>query len=80
MRSAFILRRRMSHGLQANVHYTWSRTRDMANALQRRRPRSMNNYDIWRDYGPANWDIPHRFVASYMYEHAVLQELVATRS
>ncbi len=21
-----------------------------------------------RDYGPANWDVPHRFVASYIYE------------
>jgi hypothetical protein len=29
---------------------------------------TMDNYDIWRDYGPANWDIPHRFVASYLYD------------
>jgi len=29
---------------------------------------TMNNYDIWADYGPANWDIPHRFVASYIYD------------
>ena len=28
----------------------------------------MDNYDIWRDYGFANWDIPHRFVASYLYD------------
>jgi len=28
----------------------------------------MDNYDIWRDYGPAIWDIPHRFVASYIYD------------
>jgi hypothetical protein len=28
----------------------------------------MNNYDIWADYGPAAWDIPHRFVASYIYD------------
>jgi hypothetical protein len=28
----------------------------------------MNNYDIDADYGPANWDVPHRFVASYIYE------------
>jgi hypothetical protein len=28
----------------------------------------MDNYDTQRDYGPANWDIPHRFVASYIYE------------
>ena len=29
---------------------------------------TMNNYDIWADYGPANWDVPHRFVASYIYD------------
>ena len=28
----------------------------------------MNNYDIWADYGPASWDVPHRFVASYIYD------------
>jgi hypothetical protein len=29
---------------------------------------TMNNYDIQADYGPANWDVPHRFVASYLYD------------
>jgi len=29
---------------------------------------TMNNYDIWADYGPANWDVPHRFVATYIYD------------
>jgi len=45
----------------------------------------MDNYDIWRDYGRANWDIPNRFVASYLYDipflksspHAVVRSLVA---
>jgi len=45
----------------------------------------MDNYDIWRDYGPANWDTPHRFVASYLYDipflksspHAAVRYLVA---
>jgi hypothetical protein len=62
-----ILRKRMSHGLQADVHYTWSRTRDMA-THSNGGGQTMNNYDIWADYGPANWDVPHRFVASYIYE------------
>ena len=62
-----ILRRRMSQGLQADVHYTWSRTRDMA-THSNGGGQTMNNYDIWADYGPANWDIPHRFVASYIYD------------
>jgi hypothetical protein len=64
---SIILRQRMSHNLQADVHYTWSRTRDMA-THSNGGGTTMNNYDIWADYGPANWDIPHRFVASYIYD------------
>ena len=62
-----ILRKRMSHGLQADAHYTWSRTRDMA-THSNGGGTTMDQYDIWRDYGPANWDYPHRFVASYIYD------------
>ena len=62
---SIILRKRMSHGIQADAHYTWSRTRDMA-THSNGGGQTMDNYDIWRDYGPANWDIPHRFVASYL--------------
>jgi hypothetical protein len=64
---SLILRKRMSHGLQADLHYTWSRTRDMA-THSNGGGQTMDNYDIDRDYGPANWDVPHRFVASYIYE------------
>jgi carboxypeptidase family protein/TonB-dependent receptor-like protein len=64
---SIILRKRMSHGLQADLHYTWSRTRDMA-THSNGGGQVMNNYDIWADYGAANWDVPHRFVASYIYE------------
>ena len=64
---SIILRKRMTHGIQADVHYTWSRTRDMA-THSNGGGQTMDNYDIWRDYGPANWDIPHRFVASYLYD------------
>jgi hypothetical protein len=64
---SFILRKRLSHGLQGDAHYTWSRTRDMA-THSNGGGAVMDNYDIWRDYGPANWDIPHRFVASYVYD------------
>jgi hypothetical protein len=62
-----ILRKRMSRGLQVDAHYTWSRTRDMG-THSNGGGQTMDNYDIWRDYGPANWDIPHRFVASYIYD------------
>ncbi len=68
-----ILRRRMSRGLQADVHYTWSRTRDMA-THSNGGGQTMDNYDPARDYGPANWDIPHRFVASYIYDIPFLKE------
>jgi hypothetical protein len=64
---SIILHRRMGHGLQADAHYTWSRTRDMA-THSNGGGQTMNNYDIWADYGPSNWDIPHRFVASYIYD------------
>ncbi|MEO5897282.1 MAG: TonB-dependent receptor [Vicinamibacterales bacterium] len=64
---AFILRRRMTNGLQANAHYTWSRTRDMANHSNAG-GRIVNNFDIWSDYGPAAWDVPHRLALSYIYE------------
>ena len=64
---SFIFRKRMSHGLQADAHYTWSRTRDMG-THSNGGGAVMDDYDIWRDYGPSNWDIPHRFVASYLYD------------
>ncbi len=63
----FGLRQRMYKGLQADAHYTWSRTRDMS-THSNGGGETMDNYDIWRDYGPANWDVPHRFVATYLYD------------
>jgi len=63
----FGLRQRMYKGIQADAHYTWARTRDMS-THSNGGGQTMDNYDIWRDYGPANWDIPHRFVASYLYD------------
>ena len=80
----FGLRQRMFKGLQADAHYTWSRTRDMS-THSNGGGQTMDNYDIWRDYGPANWDVPHRFVASYLYDipflksspNAVVRYLVA---
>ena len=70
---SIILRQRMSHGLQGDMHYTWSRTRDMG-THSNGGGQTMDNYDIWRDYGPANWDIPHRFVASYIYDIPFLKD------
>ncbi len=62
-----VVRRRMTAGLALNAHYTWSRTRDMADHSNAG-GRIVNNYDIWSDYGPASWDVPHRLVISGIYE------------
>ncbi|MCA1585117.1 MAG: TonB-dependent receptor, partial [Acidobacteria bacterium] len=70
---SIILRRHMSRGLQADAHYTWSRTRDMA-THSNGGGAVMDNYDPERDYGPANWDVPHRFVASYIYDVPFLKD------
>jgi hypothetical protein len=64
---SIILRKRMSHGLQTDAHYTWSRTRDMA-THSNGGGQVTNDYDIWSNYGAANWDVPHRFVATYIYD------------
>jgi hypothetical protein len=64
---SIILRKRMRQGLQVDAHYTWSRTRDMG-THSNGGGQTMDNYNIWGDYGPAAWDIPHRFVANYIYD------------
>ena len=67
------LRRRMSQGLQASVHYTFARNDDMG-TNSNAGGRTMDDFDIRRDYGPSNWSIPHRFVASYLYEIPVFRD------
>ncbi len=62
-----ILRKRMSNGLQLDASYTWSKTLD-ENTCSNCGGQTMDNYDPMRDYGPAAWDVPHRFVASYIYD------------
>jgi len=57
----------MVEGFLVNAHYTWSRTRDMA-THSNGGGRTVNNYDIYSDYGPANWDVPHRLVVSYVWD------------
>ena len=64
---SFIVRKKMGNGLQVDAHYTWSKTRDIA-THSNGGGATMDNYDLMRDYGPAIWDVPHRFVASYIYD------------
>jgi hypothetical protein len=62
-----ILRQRMSHGLQVLASYTWSHTLDISSDSNGGGT-PMNPYDWHLDYGNANWDIRHRFVASVVYD------------
>jgi hypothetical protein len=61
-----IFRQRLSHGLTLTAHYTWSHTLDVSdNSNAGGTP--MNPFNWRADYGNANWDIRHRFVASFVY-------------
>jgi carboxypeptidase family protein len=65
--------RRMSDGLAFNGSYTWSKARgDYLDHLSAGGGAVGNfpltAYDMGRDYGPLAFDIPHRFVASFIYE------------
>ncbi|HLJ14260.1 MAG TPA: TonB-dependent receptor [Bryobacteraceae bacterium] len=65
-----ILRQRFNHGLSMLLSYTWSHTLDVGtdsnNSGAGAAPQ--DPYDWKGDYGNSNWDIRHRFVASYSYE------------
>ena len=65
----------MSRGLQVTAHYTWSRTRDQTDHSNNNDGRATQDpYNPMADYGPAYWDVPHRFVASYVYELPFFKE------
>ncbi len=54
---SIIFRKRMSHGLQADVHYTWSRTRDMA-THSNGGGTTMNKYDHLEGLRPRQLGLP----------------------
>jgi hypothetical protein len=65
-----VLRQRFQHGVSALLNYTWSHTLDVGtdsnNSGNGAAPQDAYN---WKgDWGNSNWDIRHRFVASYSYE------------
>ena len=62
-----MFRQRMNHGLQMQASYTWAHTID-AGSDSNNGGQQMNPYNWKGDYGNANWDIRHRFVASFVYE------------
>jgi hypothetical protein len=61
-----IFRQRMSHGLQTMVTYTWSHTLDVTTDSNGGGT-PMNPYWWRQDYGNANWDLRHRFTATFVY-------------
>jgi hypothetical protein len=62
-----VVRQRFSKGFQFLASYTWSHTLDVSSDSNGGGA-PMNPYNWRLDYGNANWDLRHRFVASYLYE------------
>lgn len=62
-----MLRQRFTKGLQFQANYTWSHTLDISSDSNNGGA-PMNPYDWHADYGNSNWDIRHRFIASYVYD------------
>jgi hypothetical protein len=62
-----IYRQRMSHGVQVLASYTWAHTIDVSTDSNGGGT-PMNPYNWGQDYGNANWDVRHRFVATFVYD------------
>lgn len=62
-----ILRQRLTHGLSMLASYTWSHNLDVSTDSNGGGA-PMNPYNWRADYGNSNWDVRHRFVASFTYE------------
>ena len=62
-----IFRQRLTHGLQMLASYTWSHTLDVSTDSNGGGT-PMIPYNWKDDYGNSNWDIRHRFVASFVYD------------
>jgi hypothetical protein len=62
-----IFRQRVTHGLQMLGSYTWSHTLDITTDSNGGGT-PMIPYNWRDDYGDSNWDIRHRFVASFVYD------------
>jgi hypothetical protein len=62
-----IFRQRMNHSVQVLASYTWSHAIDISSDSNGGGA-PMDAFNWRRDYGNANWDIRHRFVASVVYD------------
>ena len=64
---SFILRQRFARHLQFHANYTWSHSLDVSTDSNGGGA-PMDPYNWRRDYGHSNWDLRHRFIASYLYD------------
>ncbi len=65
------LERRLDHGLTFMAAYTWSRSRDQSSSLWGSRASNyapQNSFDLDAEWGPSDFDTPHRFVFSFVWE------------
>jgi hypothetical protein len=62
-----ILRQRVTHGLSANLSYTWAHNLDTSSDANGGGT-TMIQYNIRADYGNSNWDIRNRLVATALYQ------------
>ena len=58
------LEKRFSHGLQANVAYTWSKSFDLASSFEG----ELNPLDFRKTYSLSQFDARHRLVLSYVWQ------------
>lgn len=68
------LQRRFSDGLGFTASYTYGRASGNFMAHLEGGSTPMNAHDLDADYGPLNFDITHRFVASFVYELPIGRE------
>jgi hypothetical protein len=65
------LSQRLSHGLLYVVAYTWSKSLDGGSALRNNTGDTLwptNSYNLRAERGLSQFDLPRRFVASYLYD------------
>ncbi|MBZ5666404.1 MAG: TonB-dependent receptor [Acidobacteriia bacterium] len=58
------LEKRFSHGLQANVAYTWSKSFDLASSFEG----ELNPLDFHKTYSLSQFDARNRFIVSYVWQ------------
>lgn len=62
-----VLRQNVFRGFTALFSYTWSKALDVSTDSNGGGA-PMDPYNWRRDYALSNWDVPHRFVVSYVYD------------